>query len=197
MAISINLDSAGYPNMPFDPIYPPSIPVPTEVYVDHTTLPPVKRIRKVAVRKPKAAPLFKFESGEDGYTKGFNVYDETGHRLCHVTSSIGHCCAASTIGSLSMYGFWDDDKKVDAFIAFFRKQWEEQELIRSTENNNSLHVFIISGFYILLSQETQFSDKAIRNHPNVQKVHSFKNKRCGPRDDYSYQNTIDLYFLEF
>jgi hypothetical protein len=178
----------------FDPINPPGIPVPTEEYVDHTTLPPVKRVRKIP--KPKPEPMFKFGHGEDGYTKGFNMYDETGQRLCHITSSIGHCCAASTIGSLSQFGFWNDDKKVDAFVAFFRNKWEEQEMIRNADHT-SLHLFIISGFYFLLSPETRNCDKALRNHPNIQKVHSFKNKRSGPRDDYSYCNTIDLYFLEF
>ena len=166
----------------FDPINPPGIPVP-----------PVKRVRKV---KPKPVPMFTFGHGEDGYTKGFYMYDETGHKLCHVTSSIGHCCAASTIGALSMYGFWNNPEKVDAFIAFFRKQWKEQGLIRN-ENKHSLHIFTISGFYVFLSPETINFDGALRNHPNIQKVHSFKNKRGGPQDDYSFNNTIDLYFLEF
>ena len=169
----------------FDPINPLGIAVPV-----------VKRVRKVAAPKPKAVPMFNFGPGEDGYTKGFNMYDEKGHKLCHITSSIGHCCAASTIGGLSMYGFWNYAKNVDAFIAFFRKQWKEQQLIRSKENYPQ-HVFVISGFYILLSPETCGHDKALRNHPNIQKVHSFKNKRGGPRDDYSFNNTIDLYFLEF
>jgi hypothetical protein len=164
----------------FDPLNPPGIPVPVA-----TT---VKRVRK--------APVFTFGKGEDGYTRGFNMYDETGHRLCHVTSSIGHCCAASTIGALSMYGFWNNTKKVDSFVKFFRKQWKEQALMRD-KDGGAQHIFVVSGFYVLLSVETAGFDKALRNHPNIQKVHSFKNKRGGPRDDYTFNHTIDLYFLEF
>lgn len=140
-------------------------------------------------------PEFVYSAGEDGYTKGINICDEKGHRLCHLSQSIGHCCAASMIGSLSHYGFWNKPSNVKRFIAEMRSHWEEQRIFRNAENGGLSH-FNISGFYVLLSVETEGFDKALREHKDIVKVHSFRNKRNGPSvGDLGHE--ISLYFMEF
>ena len=143
----------------------------------------------------KVEPEFVFTAGEDGYTRGINICDETGHRVCHMSQSIGHCCAASMIGALSSYGFWNKPSNVNRFIAEMRRHWIEQENFRSKEGQG-LSVFNISGFYVLLSVETAGHDKALRGHKDIVKVHSFKNKRGGPAMG-EFGHEISLYFMEF
>jgi len=97
---------------------------------------------------------------------------------------------------LSPYGFWKNKTKVNAFIAEMKRHWKDQHVFFGPLSTR-LSLFNISGFYVLLSPETIGFDQALREHKDIVKVHSFKNKRNGPREDYSFANTIDLYFMEF
>ena len=141
----------------------------------------------------KTEPSFAYKAGDDGYTRGINVYDENGVQICHIAQSIGHCCAASTIGRLNVYGFWNKKTNVNRFIAEMRDHWLEQRVFRN-EHGIGISIFNISGFYVLLSAETAGHDKALREHEDIVKVHSFKNKRNGP--GYG-GHEISLYFMEF
>lgn len=155
----------------------------------------VEAIQVQRTRTPREPSMFSYRAGEDGYARSLNLYEGTS-RICNITQSVGHCCAATMVGSLTPYGFWEKKTKVNDFIADMKRHWKQQQVFLD-DNQSRLSLFNISGFYVLLSPETAGFDKALRNHPDIVKVHSFKNKRSGPRADYSFTNTIDLYFMEF
>ena len=136
---------------------------------------------------------FTFNEGNDGYMKTIEMRDSKKQRLCLITQSIGHCCAASTIGALTSYGFWNVKKNVDSFIKEMKSLWKTESVFRSPEGKN-LSLFNISGFYVFLSQETITFDKALRTHPDIKLIQTFVNRRGGPD---SQGNTISLYFMEF
>ena len=143
---------------------------------------------------------FRLKSGVDGYMRTIEIGitrtdDGLYIPLCNVTNGVGHCCATSMIGNLRPHsGFWHDIARVDSFIKVFHDKWKTQSELYDKKYER-LSVFIICGFYVLLSDETRAFDAGIRNNPQFTKVHSFYNRRNGP--DSASGNEISLYFINF
>lgn len=143
---------------------------------------------------------FRLHASVDGYIRTMEVgitrpNGDLFIPLCTVTNGVGHCCAASMIGNIRSYGlWWNSVANVDAFIKIFHDKWRTQSELYDKKYER-LSVFIISGFYVLLSNETHEYDAGIRNNPQFTKVHSFYNRRSGP--DYPAGNEISLYFINF
>lgn len=157
--------------------------------------PVVTAVKAIQAKQAEAKPSFTYKEGIDGYTRGVDVMDGKGYRIAHLQQSVGHCCAASVLGSLSSYGFWNSKPKVNAFLKELKSAWEQQRHVRNAEGV-SLTVFPISGFYVYLSCETSDYDVALRTHPKIKLVHEFRNKRNGPSAGDN-GHLISLYFMEF
>ena len=145
-----------------------------------------------------------FGPGSDMYSRLVSVQVENtgemakfskGHQICTIEQGVGHCCAASMLGNLSCHGFWKDADKVESFLERLRNLWKKQDCFFSPDHRQQLSVFVISGFYVLLSPETESYDCALRNHPKIKKVHEFYSRRQGPNEELG--NLISLYFMEF
>jgi hypothetical protein len=157
-------------------------------------------IAKPVQHKDPEVDGFRLRSGVDGYMRTIEIgitraNDGMYIPLCTVTNGVGHCCAASMIGNIRPYdNFWSNIARVDSFIKVFHDKWKAQEEMYDKKYER-LSCFIISGFYVLLSDETRTFDAGIRDNPQFTKVHSFRNRRNGY--DHTTGNEISLYFINF
>lgn len=146
-----------------------------------------------------------FKKGEDNYTSFAAIMDKTWIHPDKVQAvlqqGVGHCCAASMLCKLSSSGFWNDKAKVQMFIDELKDKWKTESLLYGEKDPNNkwasperITLFTCSGFYVLLSPENYPHTKALVAHPDLKKVHSFKNRRLGINP---FANDIDLYFMEF
>jgi len=119
-----------------------------------------------------------------------------------IENSVGNCCGMSMLGSLTCYGvgpnkpyFWNVPENVDEVIKLLKDQWENTRLFRDPDGE-ALSLFVVAGFHVILSRETQLYDQALRNHPNIKLVQQFKNRKSAG-GGYSGGNELSLYFMEF
>jgi hypothetical protein len=87
------------------------------------------------------------------------------------------------------------------FIDELKALWKADALLYTEKNpadqwsvKERITLFTCSGFYVLLSPENAMFTRALVAHPDLKKVHSFKNRRNGVNP---FANDIDLYFMEF
>jgi hypothetical protein len=118
-----------------------------------------------------------------------------------IENSVGNCCGMSMLGSLTSYNmgpnqpfFWNVPENVDEVIKFLKAQWENVRLFRD-EDGEALSMFVVGGFHVILSRETQMYDQALRNHPNIKLVQQFMNRKSAGGGFIG--NELSLYFMEF
>jgi len=128
-----------------------------------------------------------------GYLREIVVKDGT-QVICELEQAVGHCCGATMLSQLTYHGFWNDKQKVQMFIDDLKSKWKQADTFRDPTTTGALSCFTIAGFFVFLSVETAGHDKALREHPDLKKITSFRNKSNGPG---IHGNTISLYQMEF